>query len=108
MPSPLPLPFARRSRNQDICVDALIGALKGRGWRLRASIARDLGVSIRTVRALASASEGRVLSGQKGLCLVEEATVEDTAHAANALEAQGRALIQHAEQIRRVSHRRIA
>ena len=43
MPSPLPLPFARRSRNQDICVDALIAVLKGRGWRLRASIARDLG-----------------------------------------------------------------
>ena len=58
-------------------VPTLIAALSGRGWRTRTALASELGWTIREVRAVASASEDRIIGGSKGYCLLQQAPVED-------------------------------
>ena len=89
-------------------VDRLMQALTGRGWVLRRQLEQQLGIGDRMLRACASESEGRVISGQRGYCLIEEATVEDANHAAAWLERQAKAMAQRSAEIRRAMHRRVS
>lgn len=87
-------------------VPALIQALSGRGWVKGRDLSRLLDCDDRTIRALAHASRGRVISGQRGYCLIEDASVSDANHAASWLEHQGREMIRRAYDIRRAMHQR--
>lgn len=85
-------------------VEWLVFRLRGCGW-VRA---REMRGSDRRLRAVASASLGRIISGQKGYCLIEEATVEEARHAAAWLRHQGTEMIRRASEIERAMHKRHA
>lgn len=85
-------------------VEALIAYLFGRGWCRAKSMADRW--SDRQLRELANQSKGRVISGQRGYCLIDEATTEEANHAANWLEAQSRAMHKRSVEIRQAMHRR--
>ena len=57
----------------------------------------------RTIRALANASGGRIISGQRGYKAAACATCDEIAHAANWLEHQAREMTQRAAEIRRAA-----
>lgn len=88
-------------------VEQLILELRGCGWCTARRLARlwphwdD-----RTIRAMASASAGRIISGQKGYALIEEATVEEVRHAAAWLRHQGNQMIRRAHEIEQAMHTR--
>jgi hypothetical protein len=88
-------------------VQLLVLALLGAGWRTAKHLSA-FGYNDRELRAIASASEGRIVSGQKGYCLIEEATVDEANHAAAWLEHQAKAMAKRASEIRRAMHRRSA
>ncbi len=73
----LPL-FDRRPPVSDP-LPILIRSLDGRGWRTAKSLIAELGWSDRQIRAVAESSADRIISGQKGYCLLEQAAVEDEA-----------------------------
>lgn len=85
-------------------VPALIQALSGRGWVKGRDLSRLLDCDDRTIRAIANASDGRIISGQQGYCLVECASVAEANHAAAWLEHQAAAMKRRAYAIRRAMH----
>lgn len=94
----------RISRRQ---VQLLLECLDGQGWRT----ARGLRLSVltwndRTLRAMAAASAGRIISGQRGYARTDQASVEDVNHAANWLAHQGELMIRRAQDIRQAMHRK--
>ena len=80
----------------------LIFWLSGKGWRKASEIKDALGWDDRTVRALASESEGRILSGQKGYRLTREAGADEIERSVRCLRAQARKMIARSLQIGRV------
>jgi len=103
-PSPSSQPTLWASRSSAPDVDALVRVLTHKGW----TTARDLrgaGWNDRELRALAAASAGRIVSGQQGYCLIEEATVEEARHAAAWLRHQAAAMTRRAADIERAMHR---
>lgn len=87
-------------------VDLLIQALAGRGWMNAKQLSRELGLSDRAIRAAAHASDGQVISGQKGYKLTREATIEEVQHAAGWLRHQAKEMSQRAIEIDIVYHRK--
>ena len=85
-------------------VDGLCRLLHGKGWTTARTL-RLSGYHDRELRALASASQGRIVSGQQGYCLIGEATVEEARHAAAWLRHQATAMMQRAMEIERAMHR---
>lgn len=85
-------------------VTALIELLKGRGW-VRA---KEFPVewSERSIRAVASASKGEVISGQKGYALSREATLADCWKSRDWLLSQAKDMMRRVTEIDRVLHRR--
>lgn len=85
----------------------MIAALHGTGWRT----ARDLGArkesDKRVLRAIAEASEGQIISGQKGYKLTVEATPEEIG-ATTWMKSQARKMWRRWIAIQRVAHRAIA
>lgn len=95
----------RQPAMTDRDVAILIGHLAGRGWRT----ARDLkseGFNDRELRALANASKGEVISGQRGYCLLREATIPEAQRAADWLRHQGKEMIRRGNDIEQAMHRR--
>ena len=76
------------------------------GWIHRDDLAVELGVSVREIRLMAEASDGLVLSGQKGLCHLAYATNQEVEHAANTLLSQAKTMTERAVRIRNRFHRR--
>ena len=93
--------------NESALVAALSDLLRGSGWQTAKQLARH-GFNDRALRAIASASKGQIISGQKGYALISEATVEEANHAAAWLEHQAKAMTERAYEIRRAMHRRVA
>lgn len=89
-------------------VPQLIAALSGRGWMKGKALANMLDTDDRTIRAIANASDGAIISGQKGYALTHEASVQDVQHAANWLRHQAQAMTRRAMRIEQSMHRRIA
>lgn len=58
-------------------VDDFLDHLAGRGWVKARKLKADLGINDRHARALAEASRGRVISGNRGYKLTAEATAEE-------------------------------
>lgn len=91
---------------QDVAV--LLIALDQRGWMNARELTRLGYGSDRYLRAVAAASHGQIISGQRGYARTDQASVEDVNHAAAWLEHQATAMTQRAYEIRRAMHRRIA
>jgi hypothetical protein len=76
-------------------------------WVTAATLSQMTGFNIRRLREVANASQGRIISGQKGYCLLKRANPDEIRHAANWLESQGREMIKRAERIRKLAHKLI-
>jgi hypothetical protein len=91
-------------------VEILKKILSGRGWVKAyevANISADLYQRAwidRKIRALAAASDGYIVSGQRGYKLTGEATIEEVQHAAAWLRTQATAMNARALAIDRVYH----
>ena len=102
-----PTLWQQRQTNTPLLVAALVARLDGAGWQTAKQLKAD-GYGDRTLRAIASASAGRIISGQRGYCLIESATVEDARHAAAWLRHQAAEMNARAADIERAMHRRAA
>jgi len=102
--------LAPRLRYKPEDVEMLIFLLEGKGWMPASSVASfaadDFGCTWgeRVVRALAAASDGRVISGQLGYRLTTEATIAEVQHAADWLRHQAKEMTRRAVEIDRVYH----
>lgn len=83
-------------------------ALSGRGWVKRSVLGPELGLDLRQLRAVVSAAEPQILSGQRGYCLLAEASAKDLAVASGQWISQGRALIRKGLALRTAGHRVIS
>lgn len=86
-------------------VEAMIQALRGNDWQRAAELGARNERDKRNLRAIAEASEGQIISGQKGYKLTLEATPEDL-NAAGWLKSQGDKMRGRWLKIQRVWHRR--
>ena len=68
----------------------------------------DDGTNVEICRVLANASEGRIVTGQKGYQSASNATADEIHHAAAWLEHQAKEMIRRATSIRNMAHRRLA
>jgi len=85
-------------------VDVLASILDGRGWLT----ARELtvrGYDDRHLRAIAEASAGRIISGQRGYALMSDCTPDEIDHAASWLESQAKKMLRRAAAIRARFHK---
>lgn len=105
---------SKATRVSDADVVWMIAVLCGYGWVQARQLKFDrayVGVRRmpdRRLRAIAAASHGRIISGQCGYCLIEEATVDEANHAAAWLEHQAAAMNKRALEIRQAMHKRSA
>ncbi len=93
-----------RVEETDTRVDEFVAWLAGRGWVTAAQIEDAKDWSDRDIRAFAEASDGRVISGQKGYKLTREANPDEACQAADWLKNQGHKMIARAVKIQRVFH----
>lgn len=85
--------------------DELVALLRGRGWMTMREIASEHpGWSDRHIRAIASESGGRIVSGQHGYKLTLECTPEEVHHATAWLRSQARVMTDRAIAIARLFH----
>lgn len=93
-----------RPTPEDPQLAQLLAFLDQRGWITSAQLHSALRFSDRTCRALAEASEGQIISGQKGYKLTRQSTPEEIREATAWLESQARKMSQRAGAIRRTWH----
>lgn len=102
----LDLLLPRVTRNAAEMMDRFLHVLQDEGdWVKGATLAARLHTSDRVIRMCASHSKGRVLSGQKGYRLTQDATLDEITHAANWLRSQAREMLQRSMEIDRFKHR---
>jgi hypothetical protein len=96
----------------ELGIAELLGLLRGRGWQTKQQIlARRPAWTERTIRTLASASGGRIVSapGSRGYCHHEEASTKELEHAGSQMISQGRAMARRGIVFRRMAQfRRLA
>ncbi len=92
MPQPVPEPIAEDVR-------MLREYLDHRGWVLAKQIKQSLGWDERTVRAVAAASRGHVISGQQGYRLTKQAPDDEVQHAVNWMRSQARNMTLRSDEI---------
>jgi len=101
---------APRVSGEDVA--RLIAFLDGLGWVTAAHLvgthdwndAHGRSWTDRDLRAIAAASQGRIISGQRGYARTDQASVEDVNHAAAWLQHQGETMIRRAHEIRQAMH----
>ncbi len=89
-------------------VAELITRLRARDWQTARELGADKESDKRQLRAIAEASEGQIISGQKGYKLTLEATLPEIDHSAAWLRNQGEKMIQRSIDIQRVRHQHFA
>ena len=94
----------RRRPADDLC-ETFVAALAGKGWVTARQLRDATGIDDRVLRLCAEASEGRVISGQKGYKLTAEATPGEIHHACAWLLSQAQRMTDRARQIRVAQHR---
>ena len=105
----LPLPFGRpKAAAVASLLPAVLGYLHARGWVSARQLAVQFATTDRMIRAVAAASQGQIISGQKGYCDISVASVSDANHAASWLEHQADEMKRRAFAIRQAMHRRSA
>ncbi len=85
-------------------VGTMLANLRGCGWQTSKELGAHSEANKRVLRAIAEASEGQIISGQKGYMLTLEATPEDVRDA-GWLKSQGEKMLNRWLQIQRVYHR---
>ena len=93
-------------RVTDADVAWLLRALDGKSWCRTKWLQQSFEISDRTFRAIAAASHGRIISGQRGYARTDQASVEDVNHAASWLLTQAAAMTTRAREIQRAMHTR--
>ena len=93
-------------------LDLLIYILTGKGWMTAKCIWKEAWYchklwSKRHIRAIASNSQGQIISGQNGYRLTRESTIEEVQHASAWIRHQAAQMQTRALQIDRVYHRKI-
>jgi hypothetical protein len=83
-------------------------ALRFRGWVTARMLMPLVDRTDRELRAEAEASQGEIVTGNKGYCLLDEAGDDEAEHAAARLESQARKMIARADNIRSRLMRRAA
>ena len=104
---------APRVSGEDVA--RLIAFLDGLGWVTAAHLvgthdwndAHGRSWTDRDLRAIAAASQGRIISGQRGYSLTTSASVEDVNHAIAWLRSQSRSMSTRANEIQQVLNRRL-
>lgn len=101
----LPL-FAARHREPADCTEIItvLRALTGAGWKTARQLGAMTGFNERTLRSLANASDGQIISGQQGYKLTREATRDEIHHAANWLKHQAAEMQRRAIAIEKQGH----
>jgi hypothetical protein len=89
-------------------VEKMIEMLRARDWQTAKQLGAMNERDQRVLRAIANASEGQIISGQKGYKLTIEATLPEIDRAYAWLRHQGREMIRRALEIQRVRHRHFA
>lgn len=85
-------------------VDEMVAALRSNGWQTAKALGARKEADKRILRAIAEASDGQIISGQKGYKLTLECTLEEVGQA-GWLKSQGKKMIQRWLAIQRVYHR---
>jgi hypothetical protein len=70
------------------------------GWTTAGGLRVLTNYSDREIRAIAAASRGRIISGQRGYRLTAEATIEEVNHAEAWLRSQAACMLKRAYEIR--------
>ncbi|MEK9753271.1 MAG: hypothetical protein VW338_08685 [Rhodospirillaceae bacterium] len=94
-------------RAVDPQVDDFLALLAEFGHLTRAQFQGLRGWNDRTVRALAAEAGPKVVRGQKGFCLTQNANLDETREAAEASIAQGKKMIRYGLQLKRQLHGQI-
>lgn len=98
---------AKKLTEQD--VENFVGFLhRVTDWRTARELTITLGHSDRVLRQLANASNGRVITGQRGYKAASRSTTDEIAHAAAWLKSQAQEMMRRAIAIENNAHRRIA
>lgn len=111
MPPQAELPISTHAKAPEVTeaeVAAVCDWLRGRGWVKAAEISATFSMSDRKVRAIAEASDGRILSGpgSPGYRLFTGTTeIEEADRCASQIESQARRMFARAVSIRRRFHR---
>jgi hypothetical protein len=75
------------------------------GWHTAAEIGRDFGCTDRQVRAMAQLSDNIISGpGSPGYMHISHANLDDVTHTCNALESQGKLMVERAIRRRRRAH----
>lgn len=82
-------------------VARMIEALRGHGWKMRHWFKGREGWNDRELRAVAAASDGRIISGQRGYCLLDDATVEEANHFISWMRSQAAQMNKRAAETQR-------
>ena len=96
--------FTFKAEPDDPRLVILKARLRDSGWVTARQLKCQLGLSDRDCRALAEASEGEIISGQKGYKLTEQSTPEETKYSSAWLISQGQKMIRRGIAIRRCAH----
>lgn len=87
-------------------VDWMIGQLRGKGWRLASDLGARTESEKRRLRAIARASKGQIISGQKGYHLTVEALHADYWQGRDWLNSQANEMKARVAEIDHVWHNR--
>lgn len=83
-------------------VENFVETLAGKGWVFARSLRATFGIKDRHARALAEASKGRVLSGNRGYKLTADASKEEREESLRRLNNQANRMWARSVQIQRV------
>ncbi len=87
-------------------VEWMMSELRGRGWRLASDLGAETESRKRRLRAIAKASKGQIISGQRGYHLTVEALHADYWHARDWLNSQADEMKSRVAEIDYVWHHR--
>jgi hypothetical protein len=88
-------------------IDHMVSLLRGKDWQTAAQLGAMTELTKRSLRAIAEASKGHIISGQKGYKLTLEATTPEI-DSMVWLKHQGEKMIQRFVDIQSVRHRHFA
>ena len=83
-------------------------ALRGRGWIRSKMLMPLVGLTDRQLRSEAEASNGEIVTSNKGYCLLSECGIDDIVHASNRLISQGKKMIRRGIQLQNRARGRVA
>lgn len=76
------------AEKQELTPQAVLEALRGRGWILRERLALELGCSVRRLRMAVAEASGGILSSEHGLKLTAEASEDEVNEALGRFNSQ--------------------